>query len=138
MITNDSASNANLPLEKRKTFLYEYMSDGRLFKIDEVDMIIIDRLSKNKDENKLIYLFQSFKRVEQHLYSKSATAGVVDQKQIAEIKEQIVNFFCSCFLSPESFEISNDKIEQVLDNEGGAQGQDLMFMAMMGGGQGMG
>lgn len=56
MITNDQASNAGLPAEKKKTFLYEYMGDGKLFMIGETDDIMMSRLAKNKDENKFIYL----------------------------------------------------------------------------------
>lgn len=48
-ITNES-------VDKKKTFLYEYCGEGRLFKVDELDDIIMSRLSKNKDENKFIYL----------------------------------------------------------------------------------
>lgn len=29
------------------------------------------RLPKNKEENKFIYLFQCYKRIDQHLYAKS-------------------------------------------------------------------
>jgi hypothetical protein len=41
---------------------------------------------------------------------------------------------------PETFNIENDRVEQVLDNEGGGMmGQQEMLMAMLGGGQmGMG
>ena len=48
-ITNESS-------DKKKTFLYEYCGDDRLFKMEELDDILMSRLSKNKDENKFIYL----------------------------------------------------------------------------------
>jgi len=56
MITNDSAFNNGVSTEKKRTFLYEYMS-GKSFKLEELDDIMMARLSKNKDENKFIYLF---------------------------------------------------------------------------------
>lgn len=38
---------------------------------------------------------------------------------MSEIKEQIVGNFNSCLQIPEMFNIENDRVEQVLDNEGG-------------------
>ena len=54
MITNDSASNASLSSEKKRTFLYEYIDKS--FTIEALDDILMSRLLKNKDENKFIYL----------------------------------------------------------------------------------
>ncbi len=56
MVTNDHAMNANVPAEKKRTFLYEYMGQDRMFKLEEIDEILMNRLTKNKDENKFIYI----------------------------------------------------------------------------------
>ena len=48
-----------------------------------------------------------------------------------------MSYFNTCLVAPESFEISNDKTESVLDNEG-ARNQEEMFMAMFGGQMGGG
>lgn len=119
MITNDQSLNAQLSADKKRTFLYEFMGDGRYFKIEELDDILMSRLQKNKDENKFIYLVQTYKRLENHLYVKSSiqVQNVIGDK-VTEIKEQIVNYFNTCLVAPESFELSNEKIENILDNEG--------------------
>jgi len=49
--------------KKDTTFLYEYCGEGRMFTLEELDDILMSRLSKNTDENKFLYLFQSFNRV---------------------------------------------------------------------------
>lgn len=71
MITNESQPQ-NVPAEKKKTFLYEYIGEGVLFRLEILDEIIMSRLAKNKDENKFIYLMQSYRRLENHIYTKSA------------------------------------------------------------------
>ncbi len=38
--------------------------------MEDMDDIFISRLSKNKDENKFIYLMQCYRRLENHLYVK--------------------------------------------------------------------
>lgn len=73
MITNDSATNISLPAEKRRTFMYEYMSKD--FTLDMIDDIMTNRLQKNRDENKFIYLMQTYRRLENHLYTKSSIAS---------------------------------------------------------------
>lgn len=56
MVTNDASANQNLPQEKKKTFLYEYLGAEKMFSLDILDEILMSRLAKNKDENKFIYL----------------------------------------------------------------------------------
>lgn len=137
MITNDSATNTSLPAEKRRTFMYEYM--GKDFTLDLIDDIMTNRLQKNRDENKFIYLMQTYRRLENHLYTKSTiSTPLISPEQLSEIKDQLVGYFNSCLQVPEMFNIDNDKVEQVLDNDGaGMMGQQEMLMAMLGGG-GMG
>ena len=64
LITNDNSTKTN------SIFLYEFCGEGKLFRMEDLDDILMSRLSKNKDENKFIYLYQSFKRLESHLYVK--------------------------------------------------------------------
>ena len=40
-----------------KTFLYEFSQDGQTFKMDDLDIILCNRLMKQKEENKFVYLF---------------------------------------------------------------------------------
>lgn len=54
-----------------------------------------------------------------------------------DLKEQIVSFFNTCLVAPESFDLNNEKISEVLDNESGdmmgVNQQQEMLMAMLGG-----
>ncbi len=55
MITNDSAYNNSISsTENRRTFMYEYI--GKDFTLQLLDDILTNRLQKNRDENKFIYL----------------------------------------------------------------------------------
>jgi hypothetical protein len=56
MVTNDASANQNVPQEKKKTFLYEYLGAEKMFRLEILDEILMSRLAKNKDENKFIYL----------------------------------------------------------------------------------
>ena len=80
MITNESGPNS----DKKKTFLYEYCGEGKLFSLGDIDDIFISRLQKNKDENKFSYLVDVYRRVEQHLYVKSK---LIDPVQVEDLKD---------------------------------------------------
>lgn len=109
MVTNEAQGNANVAQDKKKTFLYEYMESH--FKLDSFDEILMNRLQKNRDENKFVYLIQSYRRLESHLYSKSTINNpIITQEQITDAKEQIVQFFNTCLQCPETFDLNNDKI----------------------------
>ena len=60
---------------------------------------------------------------------------MLTEDNVKEVKEQIASFFCSCFVAPETFDLANERVDQVLDNEGGGVAGDpnMMLMAMMGG-----
>ncbi len=95
----------------------------------------MSRLSKNKDENKFIYLMQSYRKLENHLYAKTSANPIITQAQISDAKEQIVSFFNTMLQCPETFDINNEKVENILDNDvGGVMNQNDMLMALMGGG----
>eukprot|EP00347_Sterkiella_histriomuscorum_P007831 403347399 len=132
-ITNDNSSATN----KNKTFLYEFCGEGRLFSLDNLDDILMSRLQKQKDENKFVYLYQTYRKIENHLYVKEK---IIEPAQVSDVKEQIVSFFNTCLILPETFNLKNETIQQP-DNDGqGMGGQDMnqMLMQMLqGGGQGM-
>ncbi len=105
-----------------------------MFRLEILDEILMSRLAKNKDENKFIYLMQTYRRLENHLYTKTTSNPIITSEQILDAKEQIVSFFNTLLQCPETFEINNDKVENVLDNEaGGVMNQNDMLMALMGG-----
>ena len=82
---------------------------------------------------------QSYRRLENHLYTKATSNPIITQDQILDAKEQIVSFFNTSLQCPETFDINNDKIDNVLDNEaGGVMNQNDMLMALMGGQGGFG
>lgn len=85
-ITNDNSS-AN-PTNKNKTFLYEYCGADRLFKMEDLDDILMSRLSKNKDENKFIYLYTCYCKLDNHLYVKEK---IIENS--LEIKDSIASYF---------------------------------------------
>ena len=65
---------------KAKTFLYEYSSydTEKLFTLEDIDLILISRLKLNNDENKFVFLYQSYERAINHLYVKSNLVENVD------------------------------------------------------------
>jgi hypothetical protein len=76
-------------LEKKRTFLYEYLGEGKYFTIAEFDDVMMSRLAKNRDENKFIYIIQSYRRLENHLYTKGTALAqaVVPEDKIIELKQ---------------------------------------------------
>lgn len=87
-----------------KVFLYEFSEDGKSFKVEDLDLIICNRLMKNKDENKFTYLYEAYTRLENHLWAKRKQneATVVDMKNI------IARYFVTCLSCPDAFELPND------------------------------
>ena len=51
-------------------FLYEYYESGKLFIFDDLDIILCNRLAKQKDENKFVYLFKCFESIDSNLLVK--------------------------------------------------------------------
>ena len=51
-----------------KVFLYEFAD--KLFNMDDLDLIICNRLMKQKDENKFSYLYEAYLRIENHIWAK--------------------------------------------------------------------
>ena len=67
---NKSSGTISSSSEAPKTFLYEFCKEGLLFKIDDLDTIICNRLMKQKDENKFVYLYETYGRLVRHLFAK--------------------------------------------------------------------
>lgn len=58
-----------------KTFLYEFCNDGAQFSLDQIDLILMQRLAKDvkrdgRDENKFMYLYESYVKIAEHLVAR--------------------------------------------------------------------
>lgn len=73
--------------------------------MEEIEDIIISRLQKNKDENKFVYIIQTFRRIDSHIYVKEKII-----ENVSEIKVNLCNYFITCLLCPETFNLSNNTI----------------------------
>lgn len=40
------------------------------FKMDDLDLILCNRLMKHKDENKFAYLFDAYNKLDNHIWAK--------------------------------------------------------------------
>ena len=67
--------------------MYEFSDEGQSFKVDDLDLIMCTRLSKNKDENKFIYLYNAFCSIDNHLWAKRKE----NHGKIQEIKTPFSN-----------------------------------------------
>lgn len=134
LITNESGGPVKYG-QVQKTFLYEFCQDGKLFAIDDLDIILCNRLGKQRDENKFDYLFRSYERIDQHIVAKRKSA----EGQIKEIKDITARFFVTCFIAPDTFDLNNELLE-VCDRAaqanfgGGPQDMEQMMQAAMMGG----
>lgn len=54
----------------QKTLLYDFAESGRNFSVEDLDIIICNRLTKQVSENKFTYLYESFERLENHVLAK--------------------------------------------------------------------
>lgn len=79
-----------------------------MFKLDVLDEIIMSRLQKNKDENKLVYLLQAHRRIDSHLY---VTQKLIDSANAQEVKDMIISFFMTLLQAPETFNLTNKDIQ---------------------------
>lgn len=86
MITADpKAANQHLSGSTGKTFLYEFCNGGQRFSLDQIDLILMQRLAKDvkrngKDENKFMYLYESYCKIAEHLVARrKSMAGKVKE-----------------------------------------------------------
>lgn len=45
------------------------------------------------------------------MYVRSAAGSVVSAEDVKEIKEQMINYFMTCFQCPETIDLNNNNIE---------------------------
>lgn len=131
MITNETKGAQ----KEGKTFLYEFCEGGRLFSFDDLDIILCNRLAKQRDENKFDYLFRSYERLESHIVAKRKSMT----DKIKEMKDITARYFVTCLIAPDTFDLNNNITEYVDKAQamgfGGAGGdiEQMMQAAMMGG-----
>jgi hypothetical protein len=89
--------------DKVLVFLESYCDTDKYFTMEEIEDIIISRLSKNQDENKYLYILDTFRRIESHIYVKEKII-----ENAADIKESLCNYFMTCLVCPETFGLQND------------------------------
>lgn len=137
LITNESrgAQKPNQSSSQpQKTFLYEFCEDGKLFTFEDLDIILCNRLGKQRDENKFDYLFRSYERLEQHIVAKRKNMA----EKIKEMKEITARYFVTCLIAPDTFDLNNDITDfvdrsQAMGFGAGGNMEEMMQAAMMGG-----
>ena len=90
----------------QKTLLYDFAESGRNFSVEDLDIIICNRLTKQVSENKFTYLYESFERLENHVFAKIQSGS----EKIKEMKSIIARYFVLCLGCPEMFELPNDPV----------------------------
>lgn len=118
-----------------KTFMYEFSQEGQMFGMADLDIILCNRLMKNKDENKFAYLYQAYEKLENHLWAKRKG----NEETVKEIKSITARYFVTCLSCPDTFELNNENVVQIdLDKNAGPGGvnnlQMMQAMMMQGGG----
>lgn len=78
-----------------------------MFKVDDLDLILLNRLMKNKEENKFMYLFDAYTKLENHLWAKRKG----NEEVVNELKNITAHYFVSLLSCPDTFEIQNNVIE---------------------------
>ena len=59
---------------------------------------------KNKTENKFVYLYDSYDRLENHLWAKRKN----NEQNITEMKKITARYFVTCLSCPDAFDLDND------------------------------
>ena len=106
LITNESGGPQKSG-QPPKTFLYEFCQDGKMFSIDDLDIILCNRLAKQRDENKFDYLFRAYERIECHIVAKRKNS----EAKINEMKDITARYFVTCLVAPDTFDINNNLVE---------------------------
>lgn len=115
LITNESAGPQKSG-QQPKTFLYEFCQDGKLFAIDDLDIILCNRLAKQRDENKFDYLFKSYERIDSHIVAKRKNS----EAKIKEMKDITARYFVTCLIAPDTFDLNNNLVEYSDKSQGAA------------------
>ena len=121
-----------------KTFLF---NEGKLFSLDDMDVILLARLAKKKrgpngkDENKFTYLYNCYTKIATHVVGRRKNMV----EQVSNLQNITARYFLSCLTAPDTFGIENDIIEikenmPPAANMFAGQGiENMMQMAMMAG-----
>ena len=87
--------------------MYEFCKEGRLFTVDDLDVILYTRLSKQKDENKFKYLFTAYEDIDVHIVAKRKNSAEI----VKEIKSITARYFVTCFSLPDTFDLNNAYVQ---------------------------
>jgi len=59
---------------------------------------------KHKDENKFVYIYESYERLENHLWAKRKG----NDPKINEMKNITARYFVTCLSCPDTFNLENE------------------------------
>jgi hypothetical protein len=77
---------------------------SQTFTFDDLDIIILSRLGKQRDENKFNYLYESYQRIGEHLVARRKNKAT----EVLEMKTITARYFVTCLTAPDTFELNND------------------------------
>jgi len=75
-----------------------------MFTMDDLDIILCNRLMKHRDENKFIYLYEAYERLNTHIWAKRKG----NEEKIKEMKSITARYFVTCLSCPDTFDLPND------------------------------
>lgn len=58
---------------------------------------------KHKDENKFIYLYESYNKIDNHVWAKRKSS----EAQVQEMKSITARYFVTCLSCPDTFDIQD-------------------------------
>jgi hypothetical protein len=106
-----------------------------MFTMNDLDIILCNRLMKHKDENKFIYLYEAYERLNNHIWAKRES----NQEKVKEMKSITARYFVTCLSCPDTFDLINNGMSIIdKDDDQSSLGQmdimQAMMMQQMGGG----
>ena len=103
LITNEPGkiASSQSSAAQEKVYLHGL---NQLFTYDDLDILIVGRLGKQRDENKFSYLYQAYERISSHLGAKRKNKA----QQVADMKTITARYFVTCLTSPDTFDLTNE------------------------------
>ena len=103
LITNEPGkiASSQSSAAQEKVYLHGL---NQLFTYDDLDILIVGRLGKQRDENKFSYLYQAYERISGHLGAKRKNKA----QQVADMKTITARYFVTCLTSPDTFDLTNE------------------------------
>jgi hypothetical protein len=86
-----------------KMFLHEYAA-GAKFSIEELDLLLMVRMKKERGENVVLYLAKAYAKVEGNILLKH---GLVTKESAEEVQQTLLNYLISVSTDPSSFDLEN-------------------------------